>query len=264
MTTQTLTPVPAAASDDQTPTMFDASVVNTKDVDDAINLIAETVGDVDPTKPLVIAVTSADEYEAVGEVRVDADRRIKAVEKFFKPFKDTVNKLRAQLLDAERARTDRLQRVIVACDAGMLKFRQEQQAARDKAEREAREIAEREERDRIAREAQELQQAGDAEAAEELVAAPIVAAPAPVSPDIGHVPVVDGLGTQKRYTAEVQDLAKLLRWVAQDPKTRAHYIKVDQAALNRTAQAQHEAMAIPGVVCRSTEGFRAAPQRGRR
>lgn len=154
--------------------------------------------------------------------------------------------------------------------ARMALYEQEQERKRREAEAAAaRERArlEAEERARVAAEQRRLQaeaeeqrlveavkaeQAGDKDAAERLVAAPVEVAPVVpkpvfVPPVVAvQAPRVEGVSFRDEWSAEVVDLSALVKAVAGGtvPLT---VIKADQVALNGLARSLREAMSIPGV-----------------
>jgi hypothetical protein len=199
-------------------------------------------------------ITTPEQYAAAGEVVLECKRRVRRVHEFFQPIKDAINRTRETVLEAERARVARLTDLAQAAERGLMAYRRAQDAARRKAEQEAMRQAEAEAAQRQAEEVAALAAAGDLEAAEELAAE--VPAPAMVPPVVvaDEPPPVAGLSFAKRYRARIIDLPRFLRWVAQDPAARAHYVAPNMVALNGLARSARESMAIPGVVAEAMEG----------
>lgn len=191
------------------------------------------------------------EYEALAvflrDVAAPAQKRI---EEWFAPLKKAA-------FDAHRAITQRekelLERLGVAEArrrlSAYLTAREQRRAEEARA---ARAAAEEAERQRRMADAERLLEAGDDEAAERVLAAPLdqsaVAAAVPV--DTG-APKVAGVSSTETWDAVVYDAVAFVRWLASgtddDVAGRLHYVKFDTVALRRTAQAQRQLMNIPGV-----------------
>lgn len=64
-------------------------------------------------------------------------------------------------------------------------------------------------------------------------------------------PKVSGIGTGKKYTAEVTDSKAFLTWVLSNYEHFAHFVEVNQGALNRYAADQKERLSVAGAELRT-------------
>lgn len=214
------------------------------------DLIEATLSDAKALK-----ITTAEEYAAVAEyVRDELKPRMRDIEAFFAKIKKPLNDTRNAVLALERERTTALESAIAALNAALVAYDREQKRIREEAERLAREQAQKVQETRIAEQVTKLEGMGLTEAAEELAAAtPIAPMAAPVAPEVGAVPKIEGVHTTTHWKAQVLDVARFIRWVAQDPENRAHYITPNQKALDETARAQRKAFTIPGCTAVPSE-----------
>ncbi|MCR9093428.1 MAG: hypothetical protein NXI30_04370 [bacterium] len=123
----------------------------------------------------------------------------------------------------------------------------EERRAREE-ERRRQEEARKQEEERRLQEAAEAEARGDTAEAEAIVDAPIVpppAAPAPAKPK------AEGVSTVKRYSAEVVDLAELVKAAAQNEHL-LQYLLPNEKALNALARSVGESMNVPGVRVKAT------------
>jgi hypothetical protein len=200
-------------------------------------------------------ITTEQEYTDCAEmVRDTLKPRLKRMREFFKKFREPVNAARQVILDSEHEHCDGLAALIGECTTAMLAYRKQQQEAQRIADARAREEAEQKELERIADEADTLREGGDTEAAEELLAAPIRTVAASPSARLTP-PKVKGVSIVETWRGRVDDFNRVIRWIAQDPTTRGHYVKIDQQAIDLAATAQRQALAIPGVVAVPVEGM---------
>jgi hypothetical protein len=92
--------------------------------------------------------------------------------------------------------------------------------------------------------AQRLQDRGEDAAALAVLDRPMVA---PVV--ITAAPLKSyGVKVQKRWSANVEDMTALLRWVLESPSERLVFVEANMAALNRQAVTYKAALNIPGVM----------------
>jgi hypothetical protein len=266
MTTQELSHTPAEqAQTEQALRLLQASggevttVINTDTVDQAIDQVQTQLAqehglDLQQRQP-ALRVDTPEQYEVVGSLVVDLKKRRRAVVDHYAPMKKAANNVVATIRASENERLARLDVMIAAASRGLVAYEAAAKAAREAAEREAQRKAEEEEAARVAQEVAELEAQGDTEAAEELAAAPIVPQHVPAAPaNVGVVPKVAGLSISGRWGARIVDLPRFLRWVAQDPATRGHFVTPNMVALNGQARSARQAMAIPGVVAEEERG----------
>ena len=121
-----------------------------------------------------------------------------------------------------------------------------EEAERRKTEEEQRrlqELARKEEEERILAQAQEAQAAGDHAQAEAIVAQEVLVPTVRVAPAIAQV---EGVSSRTLWSAEVSDVAALVRNVAAHPDL-LHLLEPNLPALNRMAISLRENLRIPGV-----------------
>jgi hypothetical protein len=243
MMKQTLDPTPSERA------AADAIAGDIKDT--AAALAAETTQLLTPVRDaegnIKVVIGTDSDYTAAGELLVGVKRAIIERRDRFKGPKQKAHEAHRAVCDLERDLLAPLLATEQALDVGMVTYRMAQQRLRDDAERQARLHAEEEERQRRTKEIADLEAHGDDDAAAELAAAPLFAVPAPLPPQVGHVPKVDGLTPTERWHAEVFDRTRFIRWVAQDVETRGHLVEANMEQLNKAAQSQRRALQIPGV-----------------
>ena len=142
-----------------------------------------------------------------------------------------------------------------------LRHEAEERARRERerleAEERARVVAEqarlrKEEEDRRLAEASVAEARGDTETAERIIAAPIetpTVAPRPVFVPVAPVapkPAAEGLSFRDNWTAEVTDLALLVKAIARG-EAAITLVVANQPALNGMARSLRGALALPGV-----------------
>ncbi|MGH9390686.1 MAG: hypothetical protein ACRD1Z_13805 [Vicinamibacteria bacterium] len=117
--------------------------------------------------------------------------------------------------------------------------------ARRKAEEEQRRLealARKAEEDRLLAEAQAAEEAGDHDAAEEIVSQPVVAAAVTVAPKIAEI---QGVSSHFSYKAEVDNLLELARHVVAHPED-LNMIEPNSVAINGRARSQRDGFKLPG------------------
>ena len=178
-------------------------------------------------------------------------------------YKSQLARIRDLKADLESKRDALLGPIVEAERIGTKKcvdWRAEEQRQVDEENRKAREAAKKKAEDEALKLAERLTEQGRPEAAEKMLTAaangtlsvampaPIVAAPARVA----------GVTFPTSWSAEVVDKAALVKYVAANcdavPALLA-YLNANGPALNKVAQSQHEALAIPGVIATSSTGM---------
>lgn len=113
--------------------------------------------------------------------------------------------------------------------------------------------ARRQEEERRLMEAVGAQEAGDEQAAAEIMSEPVTAPVIHVAPAVAKV---EGVGTRVNYGARVVDVNKLILWVADEIRAgrtdRACYLEANASNLRRHAVSVREAFAIPGCELEKT------------
>ena len=126
---------------------------------------------------------------------------------------------------------------------GMARYTDEQERIRREEQRRIEAIARKAaEEERLAA-AIALEEAGEAEAAEQVIEAPVIAPVIQLPPP---TPKISGISSAVTYKAKVVNLLDLVRYVAQNPAL-IHLVKESQPDLNGMARRQKDALSLPGV-----------------
>lgn len=217
-----------------------------------------------------LVIADAEGFAYAGEVAKRLRIALKRAEEVLDPFVESAHRawktavahrdgIEKPYLDARRIVDAKIQE----WDAEQRRLRREaEEAARreqERLEREAREQAEAEQRRLQAEaetkrleEAAALEARGDREAADRLIAAPVVVAPvapAPVfapPPAVAEPPKVAGISFREEWSAEVVDFAQLVRASAEQ-RASLGLLLPNQTALNQMARALKGAFHVPGV-----------------
>ena len=218
----------------------------------------------------LIAITDQASLEAAVEDRAEIKRRLARIEEVLGPicedtyraWKTAVAKrdgLKAPFLEADKAYS----RAMGAYEQEQARLRHqaEELARRERerleAEERARVAAEqvrlrKEEEDRRLAEASVAEARGDTETAERIIAAPIetpTVAPRPVFVPVAPVapkPAAEGLSFRDNWTAEVTDLALLVKAIARG-EAAITLVVANTTALNGLARSLKGALVLPGV-----------------
>lgn len=127
--------------------------------------------------------------------------------------------------------------------ASILGYQQEQRRIREEERRRLEAEARKREEERRLQEALELEEAGETDAAEELISEPIVTAPvAPLMP----APPKIAAQIRTTWSAEVSDFHELVKFVAANPSF-LHLLSADMPSLNQYVRKVQAACNIPGV-----------------
>jgi len=175
---------------------------------------------------------------------IEATRRIKVAEDFFKPIKQAQDAAKEVTLEQERKVVEPWREVKGIIAAKDMAYRNEQQriaeAEARRVEAEARKQAE---ENKLA-EVQDLQDAGFADAAEAVFSAPVEVAPVFVETKAVKE---TGISYRDSWSAQVKDILKLCKYVVAHPEC-ATYIQPNQTALNQLARAMKQGFNIDGVI----------------
>ena len=191
----------------------------------------------------IVRVTTPEEMEQANNAGRVLQAESKEIELFYTPLKRQVDSFKAPLLAHEKA-------LSVAVDAekrrlgGLLtEYNREQERIRQEEERLAREAAEKAAREEQLQRAIELEAAGDAEAAEQILEEPVFApaviqtqAPMKVAGQVGSLV----------YSATVTDFRALLKAVVEG-KAPLACVVADTSYLNSKAKLEKEGFNVPGV-----------------
>jgi colicin import membrane protein len=196
-----------------------------------------------PERAGALAVTDAATFETAGgllrdiktlrkEIAESCDPVVKAAHEAHKKAVKQKKDLEAPLLKAEKIIKDRMGEYAEA----------EERRRREEEARLAAEARAQEEEARL-REAEQLEKAGEHEAAEEVISAPSVAPP-PVVPRA--VPKTAGVSTRENWSAQVTSLEALVKAVAEG-KASIGLVQANETALNGMARSLKGSMQVPGV-----------------
>ncbi len=174
-------------------------------------------------------------YETAGNFIKKLGDRIRSVEQFFKPMKQSLDVHKRTLLDRERGVLEPLQRAKTHCGLLMVTWESEETRKRVEAEREARDIA-------AIAEAEHHERMGDQPAAEAaLDGRGSVGVSVP-----SQTPKVAGVTMRETWSAEVTDLMALVKGVASGQVPLA-CVQANTVGLNAQARALKDTMHYPGV-----------------
>lgn len=188
---------------------------------------------------VVDPVTHEDALLVIKECRT----REKRIDELFEPARKALDAAKKEVLGLRDGAKRPYEQLRAEADRACLTFETEQKrkAAEEQARLEAQ--ARKEEEERQLLDAAEAEDAGDTEAAQEILAEPVVPVPITVAPAIAKV---EGVSTATRYRAEVVDLLALVRYVAANPHM-VNLLVANGPALNAQARSLREAMQLPGV-----------------
>ena len=204
-----------------------------------------------------LVVSDAAQYAFAGErLREVAKMKASIVTAFSDPKKKSHEAWKA-IVAMEKSFTDRLDRIRSGAEFAMLAWkREEDEKARKEQERLTREAEARaeKEREKLLARAAKAEEKGKDEKAEDLAAQ--AAAVQPIVPIVqAPAPAVKGVATQKRWKVKSVNKARLVLAASRDPNLLG-YLDVNEAALEKTAQALKGAISISGVVFEQVESMR--------
>jgi len=137
--------------------------------------------------------------------------------------------------------------------SGMARYSDEQERIRREEQRRIDSISRKAaEEERLAT-AVALEEAGETEAAEQVIEAPVLA-PVVILPPA--TPKVSGISSAVTYKAKVVDLYALVCYISENPAL-IHLVKESQTDLNGMARRQKEAFGLPGVEVVAERSIRA-------
>lgn len=216
-----------------------------------------------PEKAKAIVIRTADDYKQAADFKITLAGWRKKITEEFAPMKEAAHKAHKAITAKEGEYLKPITDAEATLKTSIIKWQDEQEAIRRieqaRIEAEARAAAEadrkrREEEAAAIRKAEEeaALNAAIAAGADDVAPLPPVGAyiePAPYIPPPVAAPTyekVTGLGITRRWSAEVFDIKKLCRAVA-DGVVPESYVLPNQVALNQRATADKQSMVIPGV-----------------
>lgn len=167
----------------------------------------------------------------------------RAIEEHFARAKKAASDAHRQLVQSINALVGPLAEARSIYDRAALAFEQEQKRIAEEESRWLQEQARQQEEERALMDAVEAENAGDAAGAEAILAQPVAVPVVHVTPNVA---TVAGVSSRTTWSAEVTDLLALVKYVAAHPEW-LNLIEPNLPALNKLAQAQRRALAIPGV-----------------
>jgi colicin import membrane protein len=206
-----------------------------------------------PERARALKVESDEDFHEAGNLLVGIKGLRKEIEDHHRP-------VIAAAFAAHKAATAAKKKLDDPLDEAERTIKRSMSAYHDAQERRRREEqarleaeARRQEEERRLAEAQALEAEGRHGEAKAVIEEPIIA---PVAPAPPPVPKVAGVSMRETWSAEVTDLAALVRAVA-DGKAPAGLVQANQSALDQLARALKATMAVPGVTVRRQTGVAA-------
>lgn len=197
-----------------------------------------------PEQAKAITITNAETYTQAANFKITLAGWRKKIVDEFAPMKEAAHKAHKAITAKEGEYLKPITEAEATLKAAIVKWQDEQEKLRRieqaRLEAEAREAAE---ADRKRREEEALN-AAIAEGTEEVYVEPVAYVPPPIAAPT-YEPV-KGLGITRRWGAEVTDIKKLCRAVA-DGVVPETYVLPNQVALNQRAAADKQSLLIPGV-----------------
>lgn len=182
-----------------------------------------------------VLVTDAASYTVAANIGKALTARIRFVESFFQPIKQSIDAAKKTVLDREKLVLSPLKAGRARTDGLLKDYNDEQERQRQLAEKQAKEDAQ-------LAEAVHHEALGDQMAAEAaLNGQGLVNVTVPPA-----VPKLDGTSFPMRYSAEVTDLLALVKAVAAGQVPLA-YVQANESVLNQQARALKESLVCPGV-----------------
>jgi hypothetical protein len=182
----------------------------------------------------IAAIKTNDDYTRAGQILLTIKDIRKKIEATFKPIKQKMDAAKKEVLDQEKAADKPLLEAEAWLKPLISNYLIEQEKARKAEEDRLREIARKEEEERQLQAAIEAEQNGSKEEAEEIISAPVQAAPVVVPKT---VPKVAGISQRENWKFRIIDEKKIPR----------EFLKVDEVKIGAYARAMKSAGKIEGV-----------------
>lgn len=197
-----------------------------------------------PEKAKAIVIRNADDYKQAAEFKITLAGWRKKITEEFAPMKEAAHKAHKAITAKEGEYLKPITEAESTLKASIIKWQDEQEAIRRaeqaRLEAESRAAAEEERK----RREEEALQVAIAEGSDEVYVEPAPYVPPPIAAPTYEK--VTGLGITRRWGAEVTDIKKLCRAVA-DGVVPESYVLPNMPALNQRAQADKQALLLPGV-----------------
>jgi hypothetical protein len=179
----------------------------------------------------------------------------KETEAFYKSVKSQIDDIKKPVLQAEKDDTASYNTEKSRLGGLVQSYQQEVERQRREDERIAREAAEAQAREEVLQRAIELEEAGEGEAAQQLLEEPIIAPPVVLLSPAPSKPT--GSVTRTIYSAEVTNFKELVEAVASGKVPLMALLPNDQF-LNQQAKSFKEGFSMPGVKLKTdtSTGFR--------
>lgn len=182
----------------------------------------------------IAAIKTNDDYTRAGQILLTIKDIRKKIEATFKPIKQKMDAAKKEVLDQEKAADKPLLEAEAWIKPLISGYLIEQERIRKEEENRLREQARKEEEERQLQAAIEAEQNGSKEEAEEIISAPVQAAPVVVPKT---VPKVAGISQRENWKFRIVDEKKIPR----------EFLKVDEVKIGAYARAMKSAGNIPGV-----------------
>lgn len=196
-------------------------------------------------------------YEEAGGFVVQIKEKIQQVKEFFAPMKDQAFKAHRTICDKESQVIGLYEEAIKIVNRPLIEYwKRKERVCREEEARLLGQMKKEEEEARL-REAEELEKAGEHEAAEQVISQETVVAP-PILPRA--TPKVKGLAMEDFYFGEIVNKDALIKAVL-DKKVPQAAIIWDMGFINRQANAMGPNLNWPGVVVRQGTRVRGTGRR---
>lgn len=187
-----------------------------------------------PDQAKQISIKTMDDYVRAGEIMLTIKAIRKKITETFKPIKQKMDAAKQEVLDQERAADAPLKEAESWLSPQIITWNREQERIRQEEEARLREIARKEEEERQLQEAILAEQSGQKDVAEEIMAAPVQAAPVVVPK---AVPKVAGMSIRDNWKFRITNEKLVPR----------EYLKVDEVKIGQVVRAMKSAANIAGV-----------------
>lgn len=207
---------------------------------------AEYLPIVKEAEAVALAINSAETYEMAGTLYQQIKVKIKQVGEVLDPFVQAAHKTWKEAV-AERGKyLEPLERAEQALKPALGAWQAEQRRIQEEEQRKAEAEAQRKAEDERIAQAEAAKAAGDADLADAMLSAPVIAAP--VAPMTSAAPKIKGLSFRDNYSAQVVDLKALIKAVAAGTVPMAAILP-NESFLNSQAKQLKGEFNYPGVKC---------------
>ena len=180
---------------------------------------------------------------------IEIARMDRAAADFFAPSRTQADRLHKQIVADERRVRSVYAEARNIFSEKSIAWKREQERLANETRQKAEEEARAREEERRLMDAIAAEDAGENAEAEAILTAPIIVEVPEIAPETARV---EGVSARVTWYAEVTDLAKLTRFIADNPQWIG-LIEANQPALNRLAISMRENLSIPGVEPRKRE-----------